>query len=61
MEYYKDFYGCTASIRTMRNGTVRLVVCTPDGKNIKTKTYSSRKGARIAMGKMSEAWEKKVK
>ena len=58
-EFYKDFYGCAASINHRDDGTVVLCVMTPGGKLIHKKSYSSRRGARIAMGKLSDGWTKR--
>ena len=51
--YYRDFYGCTASISQMRNGKFKLRVFA--GKTI-TKTYETFRGARSAMARMSDGW-----
>ena len=54
--YYRDFYGASASIEEHRNGSATLrTYCA--GQRTK-KTYSSFRGARIAMGKMSDCWKK---
>ncbi len=59
MELYRDFYGCHACIRNYRNGSARLTVRSPDGKLIHAKDYNTRKGARIAMGRLSSGWTKR--
>ena len=59
LELFRDFYGCHASIRNTAGGAARLVVRNPSGKIIKTGNYTSRKGARIAMGRMSDGWYEK--
>ena len=53
-KYYKDFYGCTASIEEHRDGsaTLRMVA----GNTRTEKTYKSVRGARVAMGKLSDGW-----
>lgn len=56
LELYRDFYGCHAALRTYANGSARLTVRTPGGKLIHARNYKTRKGARIAMGKLSEHW-----
>ena len=58
MELYRDFYGCHACIRTMKNGSARLTVRTAGGKLIHSKNYATRRGARIAMGRLSDGWTK---
>lgn len=58
VEKYKDFYGCTAKINRQSDGTCKLVIKTSQGKTIKNTTYNSYKGAKIAMGKSSNAWGK---
>lgn len=58
-EIYRDFYGCVAWLRVMRSGAARLTVRTPGGKLIHAKDYRTRRGARIAMGRLSERWERK--
>ena len=55
-EFYKDFYGCAASIRIEKDGTAHLTVTTPGGHCVHKKSYNSKRGAKIAMGKLSEGW-----
>jgi len=52
-EYYKDFYGCTASIAKTKNG-YRLKVFA-GVRYIVNKTYSTYRGAKIALGRTGEA------
>lgn len=52
---FKDFYGCIAEIASRPEGA-RLKMWMPTGKKFWDKTYSTERGARIAMGKMSDAW-----
>ena len=52
--YYIDFYGCTASITVRPNGSALLV--TYCGRKRESKTYKTERGAKIAMGKMSDCW-----
>ena len=54
-EYYKDFYGCTASVVHNSNGAV-LTIRTPSGQLIKKQKYATRRGAMIGMGKCSDGW-----
>lgn len=58
-EYYRDFYGCTASILTNRDGRAHLTIRLPNGSLFLGKTYSTYRGARIALGKTSDCWTKK--
>lgn len=55
-EYYKDFYGCTASIKHSDSGAV-LTIRTPSGNLVKKQKYNTRRGATIAMGKASDGWK----
>lgn len=54
-EYYRDPYGCTASIKSdiNRDGYV-LRVCDPYGSLIYKKKYDTRRGAKIALGKLGD-------
>ena len=56
--YYRDSYGCTASIMTKKNNPdfAELVVRNQYGKLIQKKQYRSLKGAKIALGKLSDGW-----
>ena len=54
--YYRDFYGGTASIMVHRDGSATLSVgC---GSKTIRKTYKTERGAKIALGKWSDCWEK---
>jgi len=53
---YKDFYDGFATITEHRNGTFGLVVKTLHGKVTLKKDYRSLRGAKIAMGKLSDGW-----
>ena len=55
ISYWKDFYGCTASIKNNDHG-VKLTIRTPSGELIKQKTYKTVRGAMIALGKSSDGW-----
>lgn len=59
MEFYRDFYGCTASVRRYNNGSARLTVRSAAGKLIHAKDYASYRGAKVAMGRLSDGWVKK--
>jgi len=55
--YYRDFYGATASIEVNRDDTATLSVSS-GGKRFR-KTYNTYKGARIALGKWSDSWQRR--
>lgn len=52
---YRDFYGSTATIKV---GSCSATLTVRAGGNtiIKAKPYKSFKGAKIALGKLSDAW-----
>lgn len=54
-EFYKDFYGCSACIRIDRDGSAHLTV-RAGGKLVHKKSYNNKRGARIAMGRLSDGW-----
>lgn len=49
--YYRDVYGGSAKIITHRDGTARLTA-SAGGKRFHAKTYSTERGAKIALGKI---------
>lgn len=53
-EYFRDSYGCTASILRHHDGRSLLTVRIPQGDLVHSKTYSTYRGARIALGKLTE-------
>lgn len=56
--FYTDFYGCTASLcQMLHSSETRLVVRDPHGNVIKRKYYRTWRGAKIAMGKLSDSWK----
>ena len=57
-EFYRDCYGCTASIyRRSFDTVVNLTVCDGHGNIIiKWRPYRTYRGAKIALGKMSDGW-----
>lgn len=62
VEYYRDPYGCTAVLRRLSNGTFYLTVTNPYGIHLcKRRPFLSHKGARIALGKMSDGMMQLVK
>lgn len=56
-KYFKDMYGASASIQTHRDGTATLAVYC--GGKRSRKTYGSERGARSALGRMSDTWTEK--
>ena len=58
IERFHDFYGCHATIIRKRNQTYDLVIRISNGSLLHKKNYGTYKGARIAMGKWSDCWEK---
>lgn len=59
-EYFRDPYGCTASIKGSAGRGWTLRLCLPDGSRFHTKTYSTYRGARIALGRFSEGMMESV-
>jgi len=53
---FKDFYGCTATITDQNDGKVRLVMKTASGRTITRKSYTTYRGARVAMSRSSDGW-----
>lgn len=54
--YFKDFYGCTASIGPTRDKRQRLRICNPNGHQMAAKVFDTYKGARQALAHWSEGW-----
>lgn len=54
--YYRDFYGCTASITTRSNGSAKLVIRTSQGILFLNRTYDTERGAQTALGKNGSCW-----
>ena len=57
--YYRDSYGCTASITEHKDGTTTLCISDPHGKRIFRATFTSLRGAKISMGRQSDCWRRK--
>lgn len=57
MTYYRDSYGCTASIRTRKDGTAALKASDAHGHRFWSVIYTSERGAKIALGKLSDSWQ----
>lgn len=58
IERFCDFYGCRATIIRKRDHTYDLFIRLGTGALLHKKNYATRRGARIAMGKWSDCWEK---
>ena len=56
-KYFKDFYGCTASIRLNKDGSASLKIRNPYGKGILGKCYGSERAAKVAMGRVGDCWK----
>ena len=52
-EYYREPAGCTASILINTDGRCLLTVRTPHGYLVRSKTYATHHGARVALGILS--------
>jgi hypothetical protein len=54
-KFYKDFYGCTASIEEHRDGsaTLRMVA----GNTRTKKTFKTVRGAKQSMYRASDGWK----
>lgn len=55
-EFYRDFYGCTASVKHNDNRAI-LTVRTSSGGLVKKQEYRTRHGAMIALGRLSDCWK----
>lgn len=55
-KYFRDFYGCTASIRLNRDGSATLKVANAHGKFTYGKCYGSERAAKVAMGRIGDCW-----
>ena len=54
-EVYKDIYGCTASVEAKGD---KYVLRTSAGNKRTKKEYSTYRGAKCAIGRMSDGWNK---
>ena len=56
VEYYRDFSGCTASIRKWGK-QFWLRIKSPNGiMTVQSKRYNTYRGAKIAMGIAGQSW-----
>ena len=51
-----NFHKLEATITANRDGSFHLVIRTPMGYLVHRKTYATERGARVAMGRLSEGW-----
>ncbi len=56
LNLYHDFYGNTAAIRVAKSGGARLTVRGRNGGLIHAKDYKTERGAKVAMGRLSDGW-----
>lgn len=56
--YFHDFYGSTASIKQWGNKWI-LTARTCYGDIFYKKTYGTYRGARIALGRIGDAWRER--
>lgn len=56
--YYEDFYGSTASLKEWGSKWI-LTVRLPSGDLYSKKSYPTYKGAKIALGRMGDAWRER--
>lgn len=54
-ETFEDFYGCTYSILHQPDGTYRMAARTYHGELFHMKTYTTYRGAKIALGRISDS------
>ena len=59
--YYRDVYGCTASIGRTRDGCFRVRVAIPSGGIHTNKVVPTFRGARNVMGRFSDSWKEVTK
>lgn len=60
-KYYKDFYGCTASIKSNRDGTYSYRVCNVWGKLVCKGQTRTERGAKIAIGQATDGGWREVR
>lgn len=60
LEVFRDFYGCSGYVRRFKNGSARLTIHNPQGYLIWARNYQTYRGARIAMGKLSDGWTRRL-
>ena len=56
---YRDPYGYGATIRTNKGSALWELIIHHDGKTVYRNTYASRNGARQAMNRFSDIWERR--
>ena len=55
-EFYRDAYGCTASILRHPTGKSLLSIRIAQGDLLHSKTYATYRAAKIAMGHLGDGW-----
>lgn len=58
--YFRDSYGCTASLAKRPDG-VLLSVRDGHGRLLIRRTYATEHGARIALGRCSDCWRERTR
>jgi len=54
--FFRDLYGCSASIRRKPDGSWLIrIACR--GQLVHRKSYATERGARIALGHWSDTWK----
>lgn len=56
-KYYRDIYGCTASIRLNKDGSATLKAADAHGNHFFGKCYGSETAARRALGRLGDCWK----
>ena len=56
--FYRDSYGCKASITPTRDGGAKLIITLQNGTVSMRKNFPTLRGARSAMGRCSDGWER---
>ena len=60
LEVYEDFYGCTYTVLRMPDDKHRLVARTPSGKLFYAKSYDTRHGCMVGLGRLTEGTKRLV-
>ena len=56
-KYFRDFYGCTASMELLADGQVKLRISDVYGNRVHNKTHKSENAARASMNRQSDGWK----
>lgn len=57
-QYYKDFYGCSATIIQKPKGQTILTIKSAAGKLIRISTHKNFNAARSSLYRTSDSWHK---